>query len=298
MIRAGFGEATHVFSMLGEGGPFIAEARRRGLVVVSEVYIQLNTLRIVAEECRAFPDWEPQPSLVDIAAIESSARTGMLSQSDYFICPSPAVRDDLVTNWGVEFTRTCVVPYGMDPGWLEIEPRPVRGRVLFVGTADLRKGIHYLAMAAERLAVQGNDLEFRVAGHVTRRIADRPECRRLNFLGRVPRDRIREEFQTADVFVLPSLAEGSAEVTYEALAAGVPVITTKAAGSVIRDGLDGVIVPERDAEALAEAVRGVVGDRRQRDRLAMSARERAVDFTWPQYGERLIEACTRIAFHA
>jgi len=62
-------------------------------------------------------------------------------------------------------------------------------------------------------------------------------CRSLSFLGRVPRDRIHEEFQTADLFVLPTLAEGSAEVTYEALAAGLPVITTKSAGSVVRDGI-------------------------------------------------------------
>jgi hypothetical protein len=48
MVRAGFGQATHVFSMLGEGGPFLAEAKRRGLTVVSEIYILLSTLRIVA----------------------------------------------------------------------------------------------------------------------------------------------------------------------------------------------------------------------------------------------------------
>ena len=50
------------------------------------------------------------------------------------------------------------------------------------------------------------------------------------------------------MFVLPSLAEGSAEVTYEAIAAGVPVVTTRAAGSVVRDGIEGRIVPERDPD--------------------------------------------------
>jgi len=59
MIERGFGSATHVFSMLGECGPLLVEAKRRGLAVVSEVYILLSTERIVTAERRSFPDWEP-----------------------------------------------------------------------------------------------------------------------------------------------------------------------------------------------------------------------------------------------
>jgi glycosyltransferase involved in cell wall biosynthesis len=145
-------------------------------------------------------------------------------------------------------------------------------------------------MAAEKLAAKNTSLEFRVAGNVAPRISARPECRRLKFLGRVPRDQIAGEYQQADVFVLPSLAEGSAEVTYEALAAGLPVITTRASGSVVRDRVEGRIVPERDPAALADAIEQVVGDRALRDRMAVAARARARDYTWPRYGERLIGA--------
>jgi glycosyltransferase involved in cell wall biosynthesis len=67
----------------------------------------------------------------------------------------------------------------------------------------------------------------------------------------VTRQEVRRHYQWADVFVFPSLCEGSAMVTYEALAAGLPVITTPNAGSVVRDGVDGFIVPIRDAEAIA-----------------------------------------------
>jgi glycosyltransferase involved in cell wall biosynthesis len=290
MVRAGFGRATHVFSMLGEGGPFLAEAKSRGLTVISEVYILLSTLRIVAAERRAFPEWEPAEDPEAIEEMEQSAREGLLSNSDFFVCPSPAVRDDLVANWGVDGARVAVVPYGVDPRWLELESRPQPRRVLFVGTADLRKGIHYLAMAAERLAAAGKSCEFRVAGHVMPQVAARPECQQLNFLGRVPRTRIQEEFQQADVFVLPSLAEGSAEVTYEALAAGLPVITTAASGSVVRNGIDGRIVSERNVRSLTAAIAETVSDRRRRDEMATAARARAAEYTWPLYGERLLHA--------
>jgi glycosyltransferase involved in cell wall biosynthesis len=125
---------------------------------------------------------------------------------------------------------------------------------------------------------------------VTRRVAQQPLCRNLVFLGRVPRERIHEEFAAADVFVLPSLAEGSAEATYEALAAGVPVVTTPAAGSVVRNGIEGRLVAERDPFALADAIAEIVEDRDKRDRMSVAARERARDYTWERYGERLVGA--------
>ena len=99
-----------------------------------------------------------------------------------------------------------------------------------------------------------------MAGGVTRASRSSRSAGGLDFLGRVPRERIHEEFAAADVFVLPSSAEGSAEATYEALAAGVPVVTTPAAGSVVRDGIEGRVVPERDPFALADAIAEIVED--------------------------------------
>jgi glycosyltransferase involved in cell wall biosynthesis len=293
MTCAGFGHATHVFSMFGEGGPFLMEAKQRGLKVISEIYILFSTEWILAAERKQFPDWEPEQT--DYASIrrEFPDANGLQTQTDFAICPSEAVHDDLVNHNGILRERGVVVPYGMNPKLLELQPQPQRGRVLFVGTAELRKGIHYLAMAAEKLVARNIRCEIRVAGNVTREIARRMECRHLHFLGRVPRERIAAEYQQADVFVLPSLAEGSAEVTYEALAAGVPTITTRAAGSVVRDGIEGRIVPERDAIALAEAIEELVENRALRERMGVAARERARDYTWERYGERLVAALTQ-----
>jgi glycosyltransferase involved in cell wall biosynthesis len=93
--------------------------------------------------------------------------------------------------------------------------------------------------------------------------------------------------------VLPSVAEGSAEATYEALAAGLPVITTEAAGSVVRHGIDGWVVPERDSVALAEAIERIIGDRHLRATMSLAARERAREYTVERYGERLVAALQR-----
>ena len=68
----------------------------------------------------------------------------------------------------------------------------------------------------------------------------------------VPHIEMPRLFRQADIFVFPSLHEGSALCTYEALACGLPVITTANSGSVVRHGIDGFIVPIRDVEALTE----------------------------------------------
>lgn len=290
MISAGYGSAKHIYSMFGEGGLFIMEGRKRGLSVASEVYIALSANRIIQSERREHAGWEPDLPDFEPSWRVSPAGEALLECTDRFLCPSDVVRDDLVANWGVARSATVVVPYGVDPAWLTLEPRSVRGRILFAGSAGLRKGVHYFAMAADKLAARKRRYEFRVAGDVSERVREQPLCRNLTLLGRVPRGRVRAEFQQADVFVLPSLAEGSAEATYEALAAGLPVITTRAAGSVVRDGIDGRIVPERDPDALANAIEEIVEDRPLRDRMALAARARARDFTWHRYGKKLLGA--------
>jgi glycosyltransferase involved in cell wall biosynthesis len=293
MMRCGFGSATHMYSMLGECGPLFAEGKRRGLVTVSEIYIPLSTERILTEERKKFPGWEfNEPDYAAVCrGFEVEHRLSM--DADFAICPSKWVRDDLVQNFGLPSERAAVVPYGVDPELFSARNEPVRGRILFAGTADLRKGIHYFAAAAEKLLVRRVRCEFRVAGNVERSVANQGQCRHLKFLGRVPRVKMTGEFAVADVLVLPSLAEGSAETTYEALACGVPVVTTLEAGSVVRDGIDGRIVPSRDPEALANAIAEIVEDRQKRERMSRAARDRARDYTWERYGERLLAALSQ-----
>ena len=288
MVRRGFGNATHLYSMLGECGPVLAESNRRGLTVVTEIYILLSTERILKREHDFFPDWDSPPVDLDAVRREFPGEAQLLLRTDFAICPSDAVRQDFEINFGFPLGRSAVVPYGLDSGWLAGPARPVRGRLLFVGTACLRKGIHYLAIAAEHLRAKGRNYEFRIAGDVAPQIANHPKTKHLTFLGRISRSLLGREYATADAFVLPSLAEGSAEAIYEALAAGLPVITTAAAGSVVRDGLDGRIVPQSSPPALAQAIEQIIEDQPLRTRMAASARQRARDYTLERYSERLL----------
>jgi glycosyltransferase involved in cell wall biosynthesis len=74
------------------------------------------------------------------------------------------------------------------------------------------------------------------------------------------------------------------------MACGVPVITTPNCGSLVRDQVEGFLVPIRDPLALANRIQQIIEDRPLRDRLSAAARRRARDYTWARYGERLLAA--------
>jgi glycosyltransferase involved in cell wall biosynthesis len=187
-----------------------------------------------------------------------------------------------------------LVPYGLDENWLMAQPNTITGRVLFVGTVGLLKGSHYLAEAMRLLARRHISCDFRVVGPIPAGFDRHPIFSGPHFIGQVPRTDIRNEFLAADVFVLPTLCEGFALAHLEALASGAPVITTPNCGSVVRDGIDGFVVPIRNPKALAESIETIITDRALRAQMSANARNRAREFSWDRYGERLTNAISTL----
>ena len=96
------------------------------------------------------------------------------------------------------------------------------------------------------------------------------------------------------VHVFPSQCEGSAKVTYEAAACGLPQITTREAGDVVEDGVQGIIVPPDDIEALIAAIQELYDHPEIVERMSLAARERVVqNFTWDHFRVRLLDAYER-----
>ena len=146
--------------------------------------------------------------------------------------------------------------------------------MLFVGSVGLLKGSHYLAAASRILERRRVPCEVRVVGPCDPAVSSPSGVRGPTYVGQVPRSRVADEFRQADVFVLPTLCDSFALVHPEAMACGVPVITTPNCGSVVRDGVDGFIVPIRDADAIADKVELLLADRALRQRMGERARAR------------------------
>jgi glycosyltransferase involved in cell wall biosynthesis len=111
----------------------------------------------------------------------------------------------------------------------------------------------------------------------------------LELIGQVPRSHIHAHYAWADVFLLPSLCEGSATVTYEALAAGLPVIATPNTGAIIRDQIEGFIIPIRDVDTIVEKLQLLANWPDLLAEMSESARQRAVYGSFDNYAKRLIQ---------
>lgn len=159
---------------------------------------------------------------------------------------------------GVPREKIRVVPQAILPTGT---PGPVeRGpgfRVLFVGGMNLRKGIGYLARAFRKAAIPDARLVMVGSpGEDTETLLRDGDAARTERLGALGHERVLEEMRRAHVMVLPSLAEGAPLVALEALACGCPVIGTDAwcEEHFVRSGVNGLVVPVRDEDALAAAL--------------------------------------------
>jgi starch synthase len=210
-----------------------------------------------------------------------------LREADGIMVPSDYVRDTLIAR-GTAPEKIFVLPYGVDIDRFRpaASPRRDRFRILFVGHLSQRKGIRYLLEAVKRLDLPGVELML-VGKMVGPESAFAPYRSIFRHVTHVPYHEVHRLFQEADVFVYPSLHEGSAFATYEALASGLPIVTTKNAGSVARDGKEGFLVPIRDVEALMERIERLYRDAPLRAAMAEAARRRATEFTWAHYRARL-----------
>jgi len=212
--------------------------------------------------------------------------------ADTILCASDFVMDGLIS-CGVSRAKCHVVPYGVNlsPYVDKGNSRSASGKtvnVLFVGGVGSRKGIWSLLEAMRSLSRL--DVKCRVVGPIA---ADLKQLSRecpanTEIVGSVARSEIPGEFERADIFCLPSLCEGSATVIYEALAAGLPVITTANSGSIVRDGIEGLIIPHSNSDALAEAVVRLVTDSDFRLETGRNALTRSRYGSLSAYSERLL----------
>jgi phosphatidyl-myo-inositol alpha-mannosyltransferase len=199
--------------------------------------------------------------------------------------------------------RYRIVPNGvhLDPV-AEISEPVVRGgdreplRILFIGQAVERKGLPILLRAFEALRDQ-IPTTLTLVGASPDEVAHMMlDDRCVEALGKVSEERKHAELARADVVCAPSLGgESFGMVLTEAFAAAAPVVASDIPGyrDVVRDGLDGLLVPAGDALALAEALRSLALDESLRARMAACAHERAERFAWPSVAAEVIDCYER-----
>jgi len=217
-------------------------------------------------------------------------------------CVSEAIRDE-ATQYGLDPAKAMIIRPAVD---VEIfrpkvaqdsypvvqgknsapqDKNPVpRGvfRVVTTGAIIWRKGYEYALMGVRQLVERGAPIQFDIigAGDETQRllftIQDLGLDEHVRWLGRLPTAEVASHLQTADAFLFSSLSEGIANVVLEAMACGLPVITTNVGGmgEAVRNGVEGFLVPPYDAPAIADALECLWREPGLRARLGVAGRAR------------------------
>ena len=247
---------------------------------------------LLSEEKRRWPGWQPDLWIPEVDPL-AEREVAEWEHANVILAASEFVAEGL-RNRGVRQSKIKLVPYGLDlsrygPPHTPVSRPPQPLRVLFAGAVGLRKGAPYL-LEALRL-IGPSRVEGRFAGKVELgRDKLAPYTSVARFLGAVPRNQMPQLFRWADVFVFPTVCDGFGFVQAEAIASGVPVIATPNCGSVVRDGIDGHIVPIGDAKELARALEGYIEQPNHLNRQKSEAYAGRDRLGLESYGNRLIEA--------
>lgn len=207
---------------------------------------------------------------------------------DIFLAPSQIVKESLI-NQGVSESRIKIIPFGVDS--TKFKPATTKDmqknniNIAFIGNVNQRKGTKYLINAWKKAQAAGVTGKLNFYGRVY------PECMQMVRGKNIVChgfSKVEDVLAKNDIYVFPSLMEGSSKSTYEALACGLPVITTKNAGSVVTDTKDGFIVPITDSDAIAEKIIQLAKSPTLRKSMGKQARATAKTYTWEKYAENVL----------
>jgi glycosyltransferase involved in cell wall biosynthesis len=268
----------------------IRVAKKRGAMTVIErcsSHIEYQRDILKDEYARFGLDIEPVPAGIVERELEEYA------EADYIAIPSQFVKRSFLER-GVPAEKLIHTPYGVDL----MAFRPLRKvdnvfRVINVGAQSIRKGTIYLIQAFAELKLPNAELVL--IGPVSEELRPlvAPYEGSFRFLGAVPQEQLIHHYAQADVFALCSVEEGLAYVQPQAMACGLPVICTTNTGGedIVRDGVDGFVIPIRDVALLKDKISFFYENRQACSEMGNSALERVRSgLSWGDYGQRVVDA--------
>lgn len=250
--------------------------------------------KIFAEEKEREPEWAPTLTGTRDSAEKLARKDEELRLADRIIVASGFTKQTL--SEAPVGAKIDIVPYGA-PGSISDQIKKASGplKVLFAGSLGQRKGLSYLLEAVEMVKASA---ELTLLG---RKAASGcapldGAVRKYRWIESLSHDAMLREMQNHDVLVLPSLFEGFGLVILEAMAQGVPVITTAhtAGPDVIENEVDGFIVPIRSAEAIAAKLDLLAGEPERLMALKAAAKSKAASLGWENYRRRLVEVAREL----
>jgi glycosyltransferase involved in cell wall biosynthesis len=266
-------------------------ARRSNITAIYELPLGYYE-GVACEINRARTDWPDfQPGVYSEPEWKRSRKDAELRLADVIVVASEWARNSLRFSDACSERAIVKIPYGTPAGEVFARQQQPAGQftVLFAGLVGLRKGAPHLIEAWEKLALK--DARLLLAGSINLpRDYMNQHVGSFDYLGAKPRVELLEVMKKVDLFVFPSLAEGFGLVIGEAMACGVPVLTTQNTGGpeLIADGVEGWCVQAHSIDPLIERIEWAYRHRDELFEMGSRARQRAERWTWADYRRKLV----------
>lgn len=214
-------------------------------------------------------------------------------EADYIVVPSIFTKYSFLDKNFLESKLICI-PWGVDIETFRPIPKDDNiFRIIAVGMRII-KGIHYLLQAMDELKLKDLEL-WLIGGKVDRKLMPflKKYAKNFKYLGAIPQRELYKYYSQGSLFILFSLEDGFGMALLEAMACGLAVICSDKTGAkdVVREGIDGFVVPARDVERLKERILYLYENPHICQEMGRQARENvAKNFTWDNYGEKVISS--------
>lgn len=214
-------------------------------------------------------------------------------------CVSDAIVRE-AASLGLDSTKATVIRPAVDPDYFYPDAKrspnsiPV---IISVGSLNWVKGYEYALQAIRLFVDQGYDVRFRIIGDGPERqrilytIFDLDLANQVELLGKLPAIEVKNALRIADIFLLSSLSEGISNAALEAMACGIPVVSTDVGGmsEAISDGIEGYLVPPRDPASMATRLAELIANPLRRELMGQYARQRVLrEFTLERQAKQFI----------
>jgi len=215
------------------------------------------------------------------------------------VAVSPGLRD--LARRSYPNVPVTVIPNGIDCEYFKPADSPIDSRkvtLIFVGRIAEQKGLTHLIRCLPLLrSSTSTPFELKVVGDGPLRVDIEVLAERLgvsdcvHFSGWVSQSQVRDWLQEAAIFVLPSLMEGLSVALLQAMACGLPVVTSDVVGNreVVEHGWNGFQVPVYDTQAWVDALATLIGDQELRSQMAQRSRKLATDYDWHKISRKYLE---------
>jgi len=218
-------------------------------------------------------------------------------EADYISIPSLFAKRTFLEK-GISDDKLIYIPYGVDLSeFRQISKKDNVFRVVYTGRMSLRKGVHYLLKAFFELKLPNSELLLIGALDDEMKPFFKKYQGCYKWIGHQPQNELYKYYSQGSVFVMPSIEEGLAMVQAQAMACGLPLISTINTGGqdLIENGKEGFIIPIRDIEALKEKILFFYENPKKCKEMGQAAKRKVQQgFTWDDYGERVVKAYKEI----